>query len=319
MNQPYFIVVLAHSLHGRLRRFHIDQKVVFAVLALALLGVFTLFGMVSSYAKMAWKVANYNDLRQETANLREQYQRMKNEAKEANQEVEKLQMFATEVSVAYGINRKPMSSTDTVLSDLDTARLLPTLPESLEAYNRLKTASMSSHGYMTRRWLVNTKPNLWPVMGRLLSYFGNRQDPFHGHQAFHSGVDISAPVGTSVKASADGVVREANWSGGYGKLIVLDHGNGLQTYYAHLSRMDVIPGQEIRMGQIIGGTGDGARHITAPPLRSAPRRRHRESLRISGEVGAHDLKSLSRLRSLSATMQRCVSGQPSLYVYSYAC
>ena len=66
MNQPYFIVVLAHSLHGRLRRFHVDQKVVFAVLALALLGGFTLFGMVSSYLRMAWKVANYNTLREET-------------------------------------------------------------------------------------------------------------------------------------------------------------------------------------------------------------------------------------------------------------
>lgn len=271
MNQPYFIVVLAHSLHGRLRRFHIDQKVVFAVLALALLGVFTLFGMVSSYARMAWKVANYNDLRQETAVLRERYQKLLNEANEANEEVAKLQVFATEVSAAYGINRKPMAPSDAVLSDLDNAKLMPTLGETLEAYNRLKTASMSSNVISARRWLVNTTPSLWPVMGRMLSHFGNREDPFHGHQAFHSGVDISAVVGTPVKASADGIVSEADWSGGYGKLIVLDHGNGLQTYYAHLSRIDVLPGQEVRMGQVIGGTGATGR-ATSPHLHYEVRR-----------------------------------------------
>lgn len=271
MNQPYFIVVLAHSLHGRLRRFHIDQKVVFAVLALAMLGVFTLFGMVSSYARMAWKVANYNDLRQETEVLRERYQKLLSEANEANEEVAKLQIFATEVSAAYGINRKPMAAADATLTDLDSARLMPTLGETLEAYNRLKTTSMSSNMISGRRWLVNTTPSLWPVMGRLLSHFGNREDPFHGHQAFHSGVDISAPVGTAVKAAADGIVREADWSGGYGKLIVLDHGNGLQTYYAHLSRIDVLPGQEVRMGQVIGGTGATGR-ATSPHLHYEVRR-----------------------------------------------
>ena len=73
MNQPYFIVVLAHSLHGRIRRFHIDQKIIFAVLGLALFGCFTLFGMVSSYLRMAWKVSQYNRLQAQTDALRARY------------------------------------------------------------------------------------------------------------------------------------------------------------------------------------------------------------------------------------------------------
>ncbi|MBI4891547.1 MAG: M23 family metallopeptidase [Acidobacteria bacterium] len=271
MNQPYFIVVLAHSLHGRIRRFQIDQKVVFAVLALALLGVFTLAGMVSSYARMAWKVDNYNDLRQETAILKERYQRLLNQAHQANEEVVRLQVFATEVSVAYGINNKPTGSFDSTLTELDTSTLVPTLGESLEAYNRLKTATLTSKVYSARRWLVNTTPCLWPVMGRMLSHFGSREDPFNGHQAFHSGVDISAPPGTNVKAAADGIVREAGWSGGYGKVVILDHGNGLQTYYAHLSRIDVLPGQEVRLGQTVGGVGATGR-ATSPHLHYEVRR-----------------------------------------------
>ena len=100
MNQPYFIVVLAHSLHGRLRRFHIHHSVIIAVLALAVLGCFTLFGMISSYARMAWKVSNYNDVRQETEFLRARYQRRSNQANETTEQVARLQMLATEVALA---------------------------------------------------------------------------------------------------------------------------------------------------------------------------------------------------------------------------
>jgi murein DD-endopeptidase MepM/ murein hydrolase activator NlpD len=256
MNQPYFIVVLAHSLHGRLRRFHVDQKVVFAVLALALLGGFTLFGMVSSYLRMAWKVANYNSLREETNFLRARYQRLLTEANQTSEQMAQLQVFATEVSVAYGLNRNTGARGDNTLAALNEASLLPSLSETLEQYNRLKTASLSTtSGYTSRRYLVNTKPSVWPIMGRLLSPFGERQDPFYGHQKFHTGVDISAPIGAAVRVSADGVVVSAEWAGAYGKLIVVDHGGGMQTYYAHLSRMDVIPGQEVRMGQVIAGAG----------------------------------------------------------------
>lgn len=262
MNQPYFIVVLAHSLHGRLRRFHIDQKVIIAVLGLAVLGAFTLFGMVSSYLRMAWKVANYNTLRQETEFLRARYQKLLNESNQTTEQMARLQLFATEVSMAYGI-QKSLATPQPVGND---ERLVPTFTESLEQYNMLKTASLSTYGRsVNRRWMVNTKPAIWPLAGRLLSHFGHREDPFSGHQAFHAGVDLAAPVGLGVRATADGIVTTAAYSGAYGKLIVVDHGNGLSTYYAHLSRIDVIPGQEVRMGQTIGATGATGR-VTSPHL-----------------------------------------------------
>ncbi len=272
MNQPYFIVVLAHSLHGRIRRFHVDQKVVFAVLALALLGGFTLFGMVSSYLRMAWKVANYNNLLEETGFLRARYKKLLTETNQTNEKMAQLQVYAAEISMAYGITPKSGGGSASTLNGLSEATLLPSLSETLEQYNRLKTASLSSTSrYTSRRYLLNTTPSVWPLMGRLLSYFGFRQDPFYGHQAFHSGVDIQAPVGSAVRVTADGVVVSADWGGAYGKLIVVDHGNGLQTFYAHLSRMDVIPGQEVRMGQVIAGAGATGR-VTASHLHYEVRR-----------------------------------------------
>ncbi len=165
MNQPYFIVVLAHSLHGRLRRFHIDQKVVIAVLGLAVLGGFTLFGMVSSYMRMAWKVANYNNLRQETEFLRTRYKQLLDETNQTNEQIERLQILASEVSLAYGLRRDGTKAAAS-LDGLPDNSLTPTFTETLEQYNLLKTASLSnfSRGY-SRRWLVNVKPSIWPVTG----------------------------------------------------------------------------------------------------------------------------------------------------------
>lgn len=271
MNQPYFIVVLAHSLHGRIRRFHVGQKVVFTVLGLALLGCFTLFGMVSSYLRMAWKVAGYNDLREQTEFLRVRYQKLLTEAHETNEQMAQLQLFAAEVSLAYGINQGAAPQT-ALNTSIGQAKLMPTLAETLAQYNHLKTASLSGSSRLsTKRWLTNTTPGLWPLVGRLLSHFGHRQDPFGGHQAFHAGVDISGSMGAPVRTAADGVVAFAGWESGYGKLIVVDHLNGLSTYYAHLSRIDVIPGQEVRLGQVVGGCGATGR-VTSPHLHYEVRR-----------------------------------------------
>ena len=73
MRQPYFVVVVAHSLHGRLRRIHIPQQLLYVVVLFALLGCVSVFGFVSSYARMAWKVANYNSLRKDAESLRARY------------------------------------------------------------------------------------------------------------------------------------------------------------------------------------------------------------------------------------------------------
>lgn len=262
MNQPYFIVVLAHSLHGRLRRLHVPHTVIYAVLGLALLGCFSLFGFISSYARMAWKVANYNSLRQEVDSLRQRYDALEKANSQANQDLATLQVFASEVSIAYGIKRKLEGPTEISME----GRLVPTVTESLDEYNFLKSANFSRFHRRTPSPLsVGARPSLWPVDGRLLSYFGRRDDPFSSGRAFHAGVDISAPTGTPVKATADGVAVFSEYSGAYGRLVVIDHGRGVHTYYAHLSRVSVIAGQEVRRGDIVGLSGASGR-VTSPHL-----------------------------------------------------
>ena len=92
------------------------------------------------------------------------------------------------------------------------------------------------------------------------SGYGIRSDPFRGGAARHAGIDLAAPIGTAVYATADGTVSDAGYnSGGYGNLIKLDHGRGIETRYAHLSAVLVNPGQRITRGQLIGRMGSTGR------------------------------------------------------------
>ncbi len=261
MKQPYFVVVLAHSLHGRLRRVQIPQKAIYVVLVLALFGCFSVFGIVSSYVRMAGKVANYNALRSEAESLRTRYDDLRKEVSHTKQQMATLQSFASEVSSAFGIKRMLEGPPD-ISSETS---LVPSYRETLEEYNFLRSANLTTFRQSHPRLLqVHTRPTLWPVEGRLLGSFGRRSDPFSGEHAFHTGVDISAPIGTPVRAVADGVVRSAEFVSGYGRLIIIDHG-GMETYYGHLLRFEVIAGQEVRRGQLIGALGASGR-ATGPHL-----------------------------------------------------
>ena len=91
------------------------------------------------------------------------------------------------------------------------------------------------------------------------SGFGVRSDPFRGGAAMHAGVDIPGPTGTPIYATADGVVGRAQWANGYGNLVELDHGKGIQTRYGHLSAMLVQPGTRVTRGQLIARMGSTGR------------------------------------------------------------
>jgi len=108
-------------------------------------------------------------------------------------------------------------------------------------------------------------PSMWPVEGRLGSAFGQRQDPINGEGAFHSGIDIDAPYGTPVRATADGEVTGATMGAGYGRQIVLDHSHDVLTVYGHLSATAVVPGEHVTRGEIIGYVGQSGR-ATGPHL-----------------------------------------------------
>jgi murein DD-endopeptidase MepM/ murein hydrolase activator NlpD len=114
---------------------------------------------------------------------------------------------------------------------------------------------------------IGSVPVRKPVDGDIepASGFGVRMDPFTSSPAMHTGLDLHGETGDPVRATADGKVTTAGWSGGYGRVVDIDHGNGLSTRYGHLSSIDVRVGQSIRTGQVIGKIGSTGRS-TGPHL-----------------------------------------------------
>lgn len=106
-----------------------------------------------------------------------------------------------------------------------------------------------------------------PIFGEidLSSGFGVRSDPFLGRPAMHTGLDFRSSTGEPVRVTANGKVETAGWSGGYGKMVEVDHGNGFSTRYGHLSEIDVKVGQQVKIGQVIGRVGSTGRS-TGPHL-----------------------------------------------------
>jgi murein DD-endopeptidase MepM/ murein hydrolase activator NlpD len=264
LKQNYFIVVLAHSLHGRLQRIHIPHRFVYAALGTLGVAILMLFGVAGSYARMAWKVANYNSLQREAQVLRTRYDNLQRKVKQTDEQLASLQLLADEVTTAYGVRKQLTGSPDLVAEASGGASLVPTMRETLAEYSYLRTTNLARRQRnIFSRDNVNVLPGIWPVTGRLMGGFGERSDPFSGEGAMHTGVDISAPQGTPVHVAADGIVIHAGWNGGYGRCVIVDHGNNYQTWYAHLSRMNVIEGQEIRQGEVLGFVGTTGRSTGA--------------------------------------------------------
>lgn len=113
--------------------------------------------------------------------------------------------------------------------------------------------------------LLASAPSIWPVRGWVTSDFSVRLDPITGEKVMHEGLDVAAGVGTPVRAPADATVVFNGIEGGYGHVLVLDHGYGLKTRYGHLSRIDVKVGEKVRRGQLVAAVGNSGRS-TGPHL-----------------------------------------------------
>jgi murein DD-endopeptidase MepM/ murein hydrolase activator NlpD len=159
----------------------------------------------------------------------------------------------------------PSGTDQRALIDLMSGRRVdPTLDEinsQLQNVNKTQSELISNFEeiskYITdQREVYRATPVNWPTEGRITSGYGARKSPFDPSNGdFHQGLDIANKLGTPVFATADGTVQVASWQGGYGRLIVIDHGRGFRTYYGHNSELLVQKGDHVRRGQMISKMG----------------------------------------------------------------
>ena len=138
---------------------------------------------------------------------------------------------------------------------------------------RMAAFERARERYETMRGLAENLPQGSPVPGsEISSRFGSRRDPINGRRAMHGGLDFRAKTGTPVRSTAAGRVKFAGRRGGYGKLVVIDHGNGITTRYGHLSRIHVSKGERVSRATIVGKVGSTGRS-TGPHLHYEVRRK----------------------------------------------
>ena len=272
MRKRFYILFVARGEDGQLRKIPIPVHYLYVLVVGAAIGALSLTGIASSYVRMLLKVSSFNQLRTEKEQLKNQYSRLEQVAKERDVQVASLGSLASEVSSLYGLKSDPIL-TNTASGNIQDAQV----SSSLDRLYTLRATALSGAATtgiflgLTRNvtpadWLrANSAPNLWPVEGPVTGSFGERTDPFNGEGAFHSGVDISASYGQPVIAPADGVVEFADFMGGYGRALIIDHGHGITTRYGHLANFAVTSGQAVRRGDTIGYVGLSGRS-TGPHL-----------------------------------------------------
>ena len=282
MRRRYYIIFVAREKDGPLRKIPIPLHYAGVFLAAAVVGAFTITGMAGSYSRMLLKTASFNQVRSQREALRRDYQQLQVVAHEKDVQAASLGSLASEISALYGLRQNRLTKAATAQTAVAENAEAGTFTEqaytqSLDQFSLLRTdaltgrargfGSVLSSGATITDWAdVAGAPSLWPVMGPITSSFGEREDPLNvGEGEFHTGVDISASFGTPVRAAADGEVQAAGMERGYGREVILNHGNGIQTLYAHLSGFTVTPGQQVSIGQVIGYIGLSGR-TTGPNL-----------------------------------------------------
>jgi Peptidase family M23 len=281
------IVYVTKDENGTVDRVAIPMRYVYVFVAAAVTGMFTFAGLAGSYSRMLVKTEGVNKLRQELAMTRTDYAHLEKKEHEKDVQVASLGSLASEVSAIYGLTagkltlphghfgaKKPIVDPKAPLKD-DTASFTDdSYYRSVDTFYALRDtatagvlrqqldsnlgvrSTLSDLADMDDAGGANV-PDMWPILGPIASGFGQRIDPVLGDGVgeFHKGVDIDSPDGTPVHAPAAGRVLVAGMANGYGREIEIDHGNGIRTLYGHLSGFNVVDGQNVVKGQVIGYVG----------------------------------------------------------------
>jgi len=194
-------------------------------------------------------ILSIKEKRDATIGIKKSIIDLREEQKEYKSRVEKLvtqaEQKANEVEGIYNEKKNLLSSTTA------NKNALIQMEKKLEIQEAEVTRILESYKYGS----APSGKFAWPVAGRIQSGFGMRYHPILGYNRFHSGIDIVASYGTLVKAADGGQVIQAGYFGGYGYSVMLYHGGGFATWYAHLSSINVSMGQFVQRGQVIGLVG----------------------------------------------------------------
>jgi len=261
---------------GRTRQFHVHRMAIIGAAGLLLvLLVSGVFYAVDWAAGVAWRPGGSPLALQNEALQREVEQF---ETRIAAMQDDLDQVFDYQQALAVAVDLKPLAAEVRAagiggreplrhLSELGDLRSSPDLDHLMRQARIQRAGMMAILDTLSSRQAERDRvPSIRPCdVGWLSSRYGKRRDPFTGKQAFHRGLDFSVPAGTPVRATASGVVSVVEKQRGLGRVVKIDHGNGIMTVYGHLQETRVERGQEVARGDVIALSGSSGRS-TAPHL-----------------------------------------------------
>jgi murein DD-endopeptidase MepM/ murein hydrolase activator NlpD len=265
-DKRFTILVIPEGSH-QVRRFGVRLSVLKRIAAAAVVLVLGLAGLITDYVLTNLDQNELKRLQVENLSQREELHRLVVKLEDLRQEIVVLAQNDAKVRVMAKLSAPKSDSMVGVggpATQEDVNREFSVIQQRIDEVRRqidLRRESQEEiQGILNdQRSLLAAKPGGWPVKGWLTSSFGMRRDPFNGRRKMHEGLDIAARTGTSVTATADGIVSSVKTEPGYGKVVILDHGYGYRTIYGHNSRYYVKVGQRVRRGERIAAVGNTGR------------------------------------------------------------
>jgi murein DD-endopeptidase MepM/ murein hydrolase activator NlpD len=279
MTKRFYTCIIVQDASHRLHKLKIPQRAVHALAVVGVLSFFVAVALGFSYVHMQFKASDFKKLEVENTDLKIKTLGFQVSTSKLNSKISELETLSKKLSSAvendpvYSQSRKlNVSPEGGSRTDITTSQL----QESTDVNAKLNILRDRADGLAGQYNLldqligkhldtVSVTPNIWPIRGAIGSPFGSRLDPFDSTPDVHLGLDIVASVGSPVKSSAAGIVKVAQREGDYGNLVVIDHGHGLTTRYAHLRGFAVHLGQTVTKSQLIGWVGMTGR-TTGPHL-----------------------------------------------------
>lgn len=283
MKNRFFTVLFLPSNPSKVKKLILSEFLIKSLAVSGLILLLTSSIVFFDYVSVKKKEVDLTSLREQTKIQNVQIQTFADKINDMEAELARLRSLDTKIRVLTNTKaEEPAIKSGRILLggrggpepmtlSIDREKLLKDMMEKLDRLN-VEAKSQESRLHELHATLENQKsliaatPSLWPVRGYISSRFGDRESPFDtAINEFHEGLDISAPLGSPILASAEGVVTIAGRYADLGNCVAIDHGYGFVSRYGHMSEITVHAGQRVKAGQKIGRVGSTGRS-TGPHL-----------------------------------------------------
>jgi murein DD-endopeptidase MepM/ murein hydrolase activator NlpD len=276
MSDNLFTLMIIPSRKSGVKKISVPRVLVRNLFIVFVLAVFVCLYIVYDYASIKRDRAELVRLRALTKEQSQQFQDLAMKIDSFSDRMEELRQFDKKIRIMsadqtsrdkklpLGIGGSNKETRVKELLDQDHQKLIAGMREGITKLNEdAKDREKSFNELLTflheQKSLLASTPSIWPVKGWVTSEFGVRESPFSSSVEFHKGLDISTRFGKEVVAPADGLVVISSYYPQDGNFVKIDHGHGLATGFAHLSRLAVKQGMRVKRGDIVGYVGDTGR------------------------------------------------------------